>query len=184
MYVFCTCILTWHTLAPDPSSKAHVLTHVTLNSLNDGNTISTNINAKSLLKILKKLRVNDSEYVHTYDAFKAVCNQQPCHFSTSFYFTDPPLTVQMVKLIFLQLNDWAEPRGNNTTIFLFPMTRANIIRQHNASKDQQCSLASYYYVNISPWASWETLALMLYKTGQSKAAVDAFRVQLPKPKGM
>ena len=84
----------------------------------------------------------------------------------------------------MQLNDWAEPRGNITTLHLFPMARANIIRQLNASKDQQCSLASYYYVNIGPWASWHNLAGILYKTGQSKAAVDAFRVQLPKPKGM
>ena len=51
--------------APDPSSKAHVLTHVMLNSLNDGNTISTNINAKLLLKILKNSGSNwDSNAMH------------------------------------------------------------------------------------------------------------------------
>ena len=129
-------------------------------------------------------RVNDSELVHTYHAFKAVCNQQPCHFSTSFYFTDPSLTVQRVKTIFVQLNDWAQPHGLVTRYQIIPNARAKIIRQHSASKDQQCSLASYYYVNINPKASWPNLARILYWTEQSKAAVDAFRVQLPKPKGM
>ena len=118
---------------------------------------------------------------------KAVCNQQPYHFSTSFYFTDPSLTVQKAKQIFVQLNDWAQPHGEGFTYFSYdvvPKARAKIICQHNASKDQQCSLASYYYVNIIPGASWHHLAGVLYMTEQSKAAVDAFRVQLPKPKGM
>ena len=128
-------------------------------------------------------RVNDIELVHTYHTFKAVCIQQPCHFSTSFYFTDPSLTVQKVKPILVQLNDWAEPRGK-VVYLLFPRARAKVIRQHNASKDHQYSLASYYYVNINSVASWHNLARVLYLTEQSKAAVDAFRVQLPKPKGM
>ena len=132
-------------------------------------------------------RVNDSELVHTYHTFKAVCNQQPCHFSTTLYFTDPSLTVQKVKPILVQLNDWAAPHGEGSTYITYhivPKARANIIRQHNASNDQQCSLASYYYINIFPPASWHHLAGILYLTEQSKAAVDAFRVQLPKPKGM
>ena len=83
----------------------------------------------------------------------------------------------------MQLNDWAQPHGN-VRYLLISTVRAKIIRQHNASKDQQCSLASYYYVNIIPGASWHDLAGILYLTGQSKAAVDAFQVQLPKPKGM
>ena len=121
-------------------------------------------------------------YIHAY-----VCNQQPCHFSTSFYFTDPSLTAEKVKPIFVQLNNWAEPHGKGSTFtryFIVPKARAKIIHQYNVSKDQQCSLASYYYVNIIPWASCHDLADMLYKTEQSKAAVDAFRVQLPKAKGM
>ena len=127
---------------------------------------------------------NRVELVHTYRAFKAVCNQQPCPFSTSFYFTDPSFSVQKVQPIFVQLNDWAEPRGGGSAYHIVPNARTKIIRQHNASKDQQCSLASYYYVNIYPKASWHNLARILYSTEQSKAAVDAFRVQLPKTKGM
>ena len=100
------------------------------------------------------------------------------------YFTDPSLTVQNAEPIFARLNHWAKPHGGGTTYLIIPSARAEIIRQQNASKDQQCSLASYYYVNINPWASWHYLARILYKTEQSKAAIDAFRVQLPKPKGM
>ena len=87
----------------------------------------------------------------------------------------------------MQLNDWAEPHGELTAYnayFIVPKARAKIIRQHNASKDHQCSLATYYYVNIGPYASWHNLAGILYETEQSKAAVDALKVQLPKPKGM
>ena len=100
------------------------------------------------------------------------------------YFTDPSLTVQNAEPIFARLNHWAEPQSPYTTYHIVPSARAEIIRQQNASKDQQCSLASYYYVNIYPSASWHHLADIHYVTEQSKAAVDALRVQLPKPKGM
>ena len=102
------------------------------------------------------------------------------------YFTDPSLTVQIVEPIVVRLNHWAAPHGEGssyTTWYIVPSARAEIIHQQNASKDQQCSLASYYYVNITPGASWHDLARVLYRTEQSKAAVDAFRVQLPKPEG-
>lgn len=83
----------------------------------------------------------------------------------------------------MEVNDWEKPSGMSSVYYIFPRARADIIRGQNLSKDQQCSLASSYYVTVYPLASWHNLADILYQTGQPETALDAFRAQLPKLKG-
>ena len=99
---------------------------------------------------------------------------------------DPSLTVARVFLILTELEEWSSfgpfTIGGLKGFNFVPLSRSDIIRRQHTSIVDQKKEAATYYVTCSPDASWGNLAWYLYQT-EEKRAVEAFKSQLPKPKG-
>ena len=83
----------------------------------------------------------------------------------------------------MELEKWSSTGYFTWGVYiLVPKKRADIIRQQHPSTNDQKKEAATYYVTCSPFASWGDLAGSLYLAGEKRAG-EAFKAQLPKPKG-
>ena len=84
----------------------------------------------------------------------------------------------------MNMRDWARigTPGGTAWTFIVPDARARVIRHQYKSDGDQRRQGANYFVNVTPWASWEDLAWCLYRCEEHRA-LKTYKDVLPKPKG-
>ena len=89
--------------------------------------------------------------------------------------SDPTLTVEKVTEVMGEVGD----REGVRSWLGVPRSNQAEIKQQSSTEWEKSRALSQYWVNCSPDASWEKLAIALYNSGEERAAVMA-KQYLPK----
>ena len=81
--------------------------------------------------------------------------------------SDPTLTVENVREVMAEMGDW-EKVGNIFGLGV-PHYKRQEISQQSSTKRKKCLALGDYWVNTDPDASWERLAVVLYRSREGRA---------------
>ena len=95
---------------------------------------------------------------------------------------DPSFTVDRVMAVFEKLKEWRELFGSDSN-YCIPRSRWAVISRDFADEQRQRQQAGLYYHHYYPNASWNDLAVALYKKGE-REVLELIKPHLDNVKGM